>query len=77
MQRKLLEAWLGYQRQAAAARLLERFFGILKDWKFPTPIALTPTHDAGLGLEVWDPQVGRLQPGLQPVACNPSCNPWL
>jgi len=45
--------------QAAAARLLERFFFILKDWAFPTPIMLTPPYDAGLGLEVWDPQVGN------------------
>ena len=56
-------------RQAAAARLLERFFHILKGWQFPTPIMLTPPYDAGLGAEVWDPQVGGLQPcwwGLQP-----------
>jgi len=49
-------------RQAAAARLLERFFHILKGWQFPTPIMLTPPYDAGLGAEVWDPQVGGLQP---------------
>ena len=55
---------------AAAARLLERFFGILKGWKFPTPIVLTPTHDAGLGLEVWDPQVGGLQPYAAATLCG-------
>jgi len=59
--------------QAAAARLLERFFHILKGWQFPTPIMLTPPYDAGLGAEVWDPQVGGLQPSSRP--CNRSIPP--
>ena len=75
--------------RAAPSLLLERFFFILRDWKWPTvsragsattaaqaalpsseaapqrmrfreqPIMLTPPYDAGLGLEVWDPQNGN------------------
>ena len=70
-------------RQAAAARLLERFFHILKGWQFPTPIMLTPPYDAGLGAEVWDPQVGGLHPwlvgavtvGILPVAARHGVGP--
>ena len=69
--------------QAAAARLLERFFHILKGWQFPTPIMLTPPYDAGLGAEVWDPQVGGLHPwlvgavtvGILPVAARHGVGP--
>ncbi len=53
--------------RAAAARLLERFFSILKDWKWPTPIMLTPPYDAGLGLEVWDPAYGNNRYHTMPI----------
>eukprot|EP00962_Isochrysis_galbana_P027924 scaffold8788_cov108-Isochrysis_galbana.AAC.7 len=48
--------------KAATSVLLERFFFILKDWRWPTPIMLTPVIDAGLTdadgrpYEVWDPR---------------------
>ena len=43
---------------AAPSLLLERFFFILRDWKWPTPILLTPQYDAGLSFETWDPSFG-------------------
>ena len=57
---------------AAASLLLERFFFILRDWKWPTPLMLTPQYDAGLGLESWDPSVGgnryHVRPSAAPAA---------
>ena len=52
---------------AAASKLLERFFGILKNWNWPTPVMLTPPYDAGLGLEVWDPQFGNNRFHVMPI----------
>jgi len=52
---------------AAPALLLERFFFILRDWKWPTPILLTPQYDAGLGFETWDPQFGNNRFHTMPI----------
>ncbi|KAL1504417.1 hypothetical protein AB1Y20_010823 [Prymnesium parvum] len=52
---------------AAPSLLLERFFFILRDWKWPTPIMLTPAYDAGYGLECWDPQVGGNRFHVMPI----------
>ena len=52
---------------AAPALLLERFFFILRDWKWPTPILLTPQYDAGLGLESWDPSYGANRFHTMPI----------
>lgn len=58
--------------KAATSVLLERFFFILKDWRWPTPIMLTPPTDAGLTdadgrvYEVWDPH-GRGRYDQMPI----------
>ena len=52
---------------AAPALLLERFFFILRDWKWPTPILLTPQYDAGLGFESWEPSVGNNRFHTMPI----------
>jgi poly(A) polymerase len=58
--------------KAATSLLLERFFFILKDWRWPTPIMLTPVTDAGLAdadnrlYEVWDPR-GRGRYDQMPI----------
>ena len=39
---------------AAVSVLLEKFFSVLKEWPWPTPLEITPQYDAGLGLERWD-----------------------
>lgn len=52
---------------AAPSLLLERFFFILRDWKWPTPIMLTPQYDAGLGLDSWDPTVGGNRFHVMPI----------
>jgi len=44
---------------AAPSLLLERFFFILSEWKWPTPIQITPQYDAGLGFETWEPVGGN------------------
>ena len=40
---------------AAVSVLLQKFFSVLREWPWPTPIEITPQYDAGLGLEGWDP----------------------
>ena len=52
---------------AAASVLLERFFYVLRDWKWPTPILLTPISDAGLGFEPWDPSFGGNRFHVMPI----------
>lgn len=58
--------------RACASLLLERFFFILKDWNWPTPIMLTPPTDAGYTdtdgrmYEVWDSQ-GRGRYDQMPI----------
>jgi poly(A) polymerase len=39
---------------AAVSVLLQKFFSVLREWPWPTPIEITPQYDAGLGLERWD-----------------------
>ena len=53
--------------RAAPALLLERFFYILRDWKWPTPILLTAQYDAGLGFETWDPSFGGNRFHVMPI----------
>lgn len=52
------------------------FFLVFKTWRWPRPIQLTNTHDAGYGLQVWDarnPQTNRqVAPMLTPA--YPSMN---
>ena len=60
---------------APVSRLLLRFFEILRDWNWPTPIALAPAYDAGLGLECWEPSYStarEVMPMLTPA--YPSMN---
>jgi len=52
---------------AAPSLLLERFFFILRDWKWPTPIEITTQYDAGLGFETWDPSVGGNRFHVMPI----------
>ena len=52
---------------AAPVLLLERFFHILTDWKWPTPILLTPQYDAGLGFETWDNSYGSNRFHVMPI----------
>lgn len=52
---------------ASASVLLERFFYVLRDWKWPTPILLTPISDAGLGFEPWDPSFGGNRFHVMPI----------
>jgi len=42
---------------AAPSKLIEKFFAIYQQWKWPFPITLNePKHDAALGLPVWNPK---------------------
>jgi poly(A) polymerase len=52
---------------ASASVLLERFFYVLRDWKWPTPILLTPISDAGLGFDPWDPSFGGNRFHVMPI----------
>ena len=56
---------------AAPSLLLERFFYILRDWKWPTPMQIAPQYDAGLGFEIWDPGWKRYEVRLQPPPLPP------
>jgi poly(A) polymerase len=64
---------------AAPSLLLERFFFILSEWKWPTPIQITPQYDAGLGFETWEPVGGNrfhTMPILTPACTSRSgCEP--
>ncbi|GMF12356.1 unnamed protein product [Phytophthora lilii] len=44
---------------AAPSTLLLRFFMVLNNWKWPLAIQLCKTHDANLGLEVWNANAGH------------------
>ena len=44
---------------AAPSTLLLRFFMVLNNWKWPLAIQLCKTHDAKLGLEVWNANAGH------------------
>ncbi|GMH66719.1 hypothetical protein TL16_g04491, partial [Triparma laevis f. inornata] len=41
---------------ASPSNLLQKFFMILRHWKWPDPIMLTKTHDSHLGQIVWTSQ---------------------
>ena len=57
---------------ASPATLLERFFYVLRDWNWPTPIEITPQYDAGLGHPFWQPGFRDVMPILTPA--YPSMN---
>ncbi|KDO20493.1 hypothetical protein SPRG_14011 [Saprolegnia parasitica CBS 223.65] len=52
---------------AAPSTLLLRFFMILTNWKWPLAIQLCKTHDAHLGLEVWNANVGGNKYQVMPI----------
>ncbi|OQS01727.1 Poly(A) polymerase [Achlya hypogyna] len=52
---------------AAPSTLLLRFFMILTNWKWPLAIQLCKTHDAKLGLEVWNANVGGNKYQVMPI----------
>ena len=47
---------------AAPSTLVSRFFRVYEQWKWPSPVLLTPITDGllGLGLKVWNPKVSYL-----------------
>ena len=57
---------------AAVSVLLQKFFSVLKEWPWPTPLEITPQYDAGLGLERWEPVRHHVMPILTPA--YPSMN---
>lgn len=52
---------------AAPSTLLLRFFMVLSNWKWPAAIQLCKTHDANLGLEVWNPANMRDRSQIMPI----------
>jgi poly(A) polymerase Pap1 len=60
---------------AAPSRLLQRFFMVLANWKWPLPVQLCAVQPSGshpLGLRVWDARTEDLMPILTP--CYPALN---
>ena len=62
--------------KAAVSVLLQKFFSVLKEWPWPTPLEITPQYDAGLGLEGWDRNRFHVMPILTPAypSMNSSAN---
>ncbi|ETI43473.1 hypothetical protein L914_11098 [Phytophthora nicotianae] len=52
---------------AAPSTLLLRFFMVLNNWKWPLAIQLCKTHDANLGLEVWNANAGHNRYQVMPI----------
>ncbi|CAI5704985.1 hypothetical protein KXD40_001731 [Peronospora effusa] len=52
---------------AAPSTLLLRFFMVLNNWKWPLAIQLCKTHDAKLGLEVWNANAGHNRYQVMPI----------
>ncbi|TYZ65435.1 hypothetical protein PybrP1_011714 [[Pythium] brassicae (nom. inval.)] len=52
---------------AAPSTLLLRFFMVLANWKWPLAIQLCKTHDAKLGLEVWNANSGNNRYQVMPI----------
>lgn len=54
---------------AAPSKLLEKFFQLYQQWKWPFPIFLNePKYDVGLGLQVWNPKENyRDKQDLMPI----------
>ncbi|KAF1332171.1 polymerase, partial [Globisporangium splendens] len=52
---------------AAPSTLLLRFFMVLANWKWPLAIQLCKTHDAKLGLEVWNANSGNNRYQTMPI----------
>ncbi|XP_076279083.1 poly(A) polymerase hiiragi isoform X2 [Lasioglossum baleicum] len=42
---------------AVAATLIEKFFLVFSQWKWPQPVLLKPPDNVNLGFPVWDPRV--------------------
>lgn len=43
--------------QATGAVIVNKFFQIMTQWNWPTPIQLKPTEDGPLNMRVWNPSV--------------------
>lgn len=52
---------------AAPSTLLLRFFMVLNNWKWPLAIQLCKTHDAKLGLEIWNANAGHNRYQVMPI----------
>ncbi|KAG6610295.1 Poly(A) polymerase [Phytophthora cinnamomi] len=52
---------------ASPSTLLLRFFMVLNNWKWPLAIQLCKTHDANLGLEVWNANAGHNRYQVMPI----------
>ncbi|GAB9468901.1 polymerase [Globisporangium polare] len=52
---------------AAPSTLLLRFFMVLANWKWPLAIQLCKTHDAKLGLEIWNANSGNNRYQVMPI----------
>lgn len=59
----------------APSKLIEKFFQLYNQWKWPFPIFLNvPQNDPGLGLPVWDPKINyKGQSLLSLLLCVWSC----
>ena len=42
---------------AVAATLIEKFFLVFSQWKWPQPVLLKSPENCNLGFPVWDPRV--------------------
>lgn len=62
---------------AAPAALLRKFFLVFKTWRWPQPLLLTKTHDAGYGLQVWSPQQSARQVAPMITPAYPAMNSTL
>ena len=49
---------------AVAATLIEKFFLVFSQWKWPQPVLLKQPDNVNLGFPVWDPRVSILSINL-------------
>lgn len=59
------------------ASLLRKFFLVFKTWRWPNPVLLTKPHDAGYGLQVWNPQHAHRQVAPMITPAYPAMNSTL
>lgn len=55
---------------AAPATLVQKFFLVFSQWKWPQPVLLKQPDTVNLGFPVWDPRVSNLQLTLMTFSCN-------